>query len=244
MNRLEYLAALEKALKSAGVRDLADILEEYAEHFDMKTADGYGEDEISARLGPPEEIAAQFKEITPSAGRGIGTKIMLAVGLFFADLGLAVPIFAALYSWIAALGATAISTVLVGLVMATGIDRLDVVSAYVHMPYMPYVFALLLGIALLALGVLAAAGTVYCAIYITRLLKAYFRWHKTVWAGASRKSPPKPLHPVLSPKKRRRMRSVVLISLLVFAVFLVAAYGSMAIATGSFEPWHVWGWFV
>jgi len=244
MNRHEYLASLEKALKSAGVRDASDILEEYAEHFDMKTADGYGEDEIAARLGPPEEIAAQFKEIAPDEGRGLGTKIMLAIGLFFADLSLAVPFFSMLYAWVLTLGALAVSLTLPGLVMITGIDRLDMVSAYVNTLYMPYVCALLLGIALLALGVLAFIGTLYCAIYITHLLRAYVRWHKTVWAGAGRKSPPKPLHPVIAPKKRRRMRSIALISLLVFVVFLITAVGSMILISGSFEPWHVWRWFV
>ena len=48
MNKQEYLMGLEKALKAAHVRDSADILEEYGEHFDMKLQDGFGEEEIAA----------------------------------------------------------------------------------------------------------------------------------------------------------------------------------------------------
>ena len=61
-------------------------MEEYAEHFDMKLRDGYSEEEIAARLAPPAEIAAQFGEIKLAGGGKTGNKIILAIGLFFADI--------------------------------------------------------------------------------------------------------------------------------------------------------------
>ena len=247
MNKQEYLAAFEKALKSSGMRDCAEILEEYSEHFDMKAADGYSEDEIAAKLGAPEEIAAQFNEIVPDEGSSRAVvRVFQAIGLFFADIMFAIPIFASLYAWIFSLGAVAVSSALTGVVLTAGIDRLAWASPYINMPYLPYVCSLLIGISLLALAVLATVGTIYCTLYITRLLKVYIRWHKIVWAGAPRgiKTPPKPLHPVIAPKKRRLMRSITLISIVIFAVTLIAGFIMMVISAGALEFWHVWNWFV
>ena len=246
MNKQEYLAVFEKALKSAGMRDCADIIEEYSEHFDMKAADGYSEDEIAAKLGPPEEIAAQFKEIVPEEGGRVVVRLFQAIGLFFADVMFAFPIFTSLYSWIISLCALAASSALAGVVLAAGVDRFAWASPYINIPYMPYVCSLLIGITFLALAVLAAVGTIYCTLYITRLLKVYIRWHKIVWTGASRsvKTPPKPLHPVIAPKKRRLMRSVTLISIVIFAITLIAGFIMMVISAGAIEFWHVWNWFI
>ena len=244
MNKQEYISALEKALKSVGVRDCGEILEEYEEHFDMKTADGYSEEEVSARLGIPEAIAAEFRRISPDKSRGIGSKIALATGFFFADVSLALPIFITLYAWVVSLYVTAAALASSGIIMVFGIARIESLAYYVHMPHMPYLSAALIGLMLAALAVLAAVGAEYCRIYTTRMLKAYIRWHKTSWNKTARKSPPKSLHPVLKPKRRRRMRNVALISLAVFIITLFAGFGSMVIASGSFEPWHVWRWFM
>jgi len=89
MDKQEYLTTLEKALKGAGVADCADILEEYAEHFDMKAADGYGEEEVAARLVSPENVASQYIEIGFKSGEKGGfptTRIVTSVGLVFCGI--------------------------------------------------------------------------------------------------------------------------------------------------------------
>ena len=35
-----------------------------------------------------------------------------------------------------------------------------------------------------------------------------------------------------------------LISLLLFAVSFVLGYGACTLSAGSFQFWHVWGWFL
>jgi len=240
MNKQEYLHELEKALRAANVKDSADILEEYAEHFYMKAADGYGEEEIAAKLAPPAEIAGQFGEIKSISVKS-GIKIVSATGLFFADI-FAGSFFIIFCAWVFALAILALSSVIAGVFATLGMSALNPGGTVVLLPGMPYICALLLGIALLALAVLAAVATEYCRLYASQLLRVYARWHKAVW-GRNNMSPPPPLHPVIKTKKRRIMRKAALIAVAVFAVAFVAGLGSMMLAAGSLEPWHVWHWF-
>jgi len=247
MNKKEYLSMLDSALKGAGVQDRDDIIGEYAEHFDMKAADGYGEDEIAARLAAPNVIASQFGEIAATGGikpvnkaqaLKKALKVLSITGLLFADI-LVGAFFITMYAWVVSLGAFSLSSALAGGLMVTGIGA---ESSIIHLPAMPYLCAFLLGIAMLALAVLSACGTEYCRLYVTQMLKVYARWHGSI-AGIKNASPPLPAHPVIKPKKRRIMRKVTLVALVVFVVAFIASLSSMMIKAGSLEPWHVWGWF-
>lgn len=66
MTKNEFLSRLEAELETRRVPEPEDILVEYRRHFEYKMADGYSEEEIAARLGPPEELAAQFEPETPA----------------------------------------------------------------------------------------------------------------------------------------------------------------------------------
>jgi uncharacterized membrane protein len=239
MNKQEYLTKLEKELKSAGVKDTGDIIDEYAAHFDLKTADGYGEEETAAGLGNPEIIAGQFNEINPNHGGKSVQKAVVAAGLVLTGL-FAMPFYAFVYTWVLTAGTVAVACVTAGTVMITNIG---VAAGVVRIPEMPYGCALLIGAALLALFVLSAVGTEYCRLYSNQLFKKYIRWHKTLWNGVADIMPPLPLHPVINPKKRRLMRTLTLISLPVFIVTFVTGLITMMLTAGSLEPWHVWGWF-
>ena len=235
MNKREYLYELEKALKSAQVQDSADILEEYTVHFDMKMQDGYSEKEIAAKLASPKDIAGQFGEIKSVGSAGKAGRVYIKTGLIFMDIIVA-SFFIILYAWVVVLGALVIAFAGLGIVGVGGIS-------WNIIPEMPYFCSLLLGLALLALAVLSAAGTEYCRLYVTQILRAFSRWHGAVW-GKSAALPPLAMHPVIGPKKRRIMRSITLISIAVFAVCFIAAYISMTLTAGSLEFWHVWSWFV
>lgn len=50
MKKTEFLTRLNDELNRRNVADAVDIVEEYAQHFDLKPADGYFEEEIAARL--------------------------------------------------------------------------------------------------------------------------------------------------------------------------------------------------
>ena len=83
MTRAEYLKALGAALRKQHVADVQDILSEYDDHFVCKLADGYSEEEISARLGDPAALAAQF---APNAAAPHANKALTVTGLCFADV--------------------------------------------------------------------------------------------------------------------------------------------------------------
>lgn len=48
MKKTEFLNKLREELEKRNVADAADILEEYEQHFDLKLADGFFEEESAA----------------------------------------------------------------------------------------------------------------------------------------------------------------------------------------------------
>jgi len=79
MTKNEFLGRLSAALGDLPQQERNDILNDYAEHFDIGMANGKSEEEIAARLGSPEELAATFRENPgarrqppPNAGAGPG----------------------------------------------------------------------------------------------------------------------------------------------------------------------------
>jgi len=236
MNKHEYLDKLEKSLRAAHVQDCADILGEYAEHFELKLQDGYSEEETAAKLAPPQDIADQFARINSIGNKQQGIKLVLSVGLTLLDICVGA-FFVSLYAWVIALGAFAIAAAGLGFCVVTGISLWSII------PQMPYVCALFAGFVLLALAVLSAVGMEYCRLYTTQLLKIYVRWHKVVLGDDRCVSPPLAIHPQMRPKKRRFTRNIALISFVVCAVCCIVWYISMVIAAGALEPWHIWQWF-
>ena len=85
MTKHEFMARLASELRKRNVADAADVTQEYEQHFAFKLADGYSEEEIAAKLGSPEELAAQF-ESTDTAKKVGGSKALAVTGLCFADL--------------------------------------------------------------------------------------------------------------------------------------------------------------
>ena len=247
MNKNEYLSALDNALKTANVQDRAEVIEEYTEHFDLKLADGYSEEEIAAKLAPPDEIAKQFGEASSRGNdvRGNNTAVVKAVtttGIVVLDIIVA-PIYFTLWTFVFSLGVATLSFLLTGFLAALGIQYFGN-SGVVMIPYMPIFSRLIVSLAILSLAALFAVGTEYCRLYVAQLGRKYLRWHKNMLSSKGFVYPPLPLNPWISPIKRRVMRNITLYSIIVFAVSLVAGIGSMIFAARSIEPWHVWGWFV
>ena len=247
MNKNEYLSTLDNALKAANVQDRAEVIEEYTEHFDLKLADGYSEEEIAAKLAPPDEIAKQFGEAS-SGGNDVSkrnetsVKAIKTTGVVILDIIVA-PIYFTLWTLVFALGVTTLSFLLTGFFVAIGIQYFGN-SGIVMIPYMPIFSRLIVSLAILSLAALSAVGTEYCRLYVMQIGRKYLRWHKNLLSSKGFLSPPLPLNPWISPIKRRVMRNISLYAIIVFAVSLVAGIGSMIFAARSIEPWHVWGWFV
>ena len=62
MNKNEFLAALKRALAVLDEAELQDILDEYEQHIDMKTASGLSEEEAIADFGDFKDLAAELLE--------------------------------------------------------------------------------------------------------------------------------------------------------------------------------------
>ena len=90
MTKNEFLSRLEAELEARRVPEPEDILGEYRRHFEYKLADGYSEEEIAARLGAPEELAAQFEPEReaphPSRAGSAARSALTWTGLVFADM--------------------------------------------------------------------------------------------------------------------------------------------------------------
>lgn len=242
MNKHTYLHQLENDLKANNVEEIEEIIAEYKEHFIRRMADGYSEEEIAAKLGPPNDIAVQFASIkeTPGGKTGgkTGGKAALRIGLLFSDLGIGM-FFIVMYAWVFVLGVFALSSAALGVSMLV---RPALPEGFLFIPYIPYTGAAILGITLIALGVLSVALTIYSNALTLQLGRVYRRWRKNTLSGG--KYPPLGMYPVMKDNARHRLRTLALIALIIFGAGFVVGYIVLAASAGALEFWHVWNWFV
>jgi uncharacterized membrane protein len=237
MKRSEFMLALKSALDEKNVRETDEIVSEYDEHFDFKLRDGFSEEEISAKLGDPEELAAQFAP--GGVSKNYAVSAVITAGLVFADI-LSVLLAIVAYAMTAVLAAAALSFLGAGLCLGLNLNYLS--SA---IPHIPYGVALVLALSCVALAILSASAAVYYTSYIAGIIRSYLRFHKNALSSAKGGTPlpPLPVQTRLSLKTRRTLRRFVL-SALVFGVFFAAVgYLMAAMSAGSPEFWHIWRWF-
>ena len=237
MTKSEFLERLEKELKQNNISDVADIIEEYEQHFAFRLADGFSEEEIAAKLGDPAGISAQFSTDTEKKGR-TGNKAVAAVGLCFTGLAAGV-FFILLAAWGIVLAAFSICCAAVAGCLIAGLSPLSLI------PSMPYGSAIVMGIAMAALAVLSAAGCVWFVVFLRQITRVYGRFHHNTMAAATGNPvfPPIALYPSFQPKTKRRLRRVALVSLSIFAASFVLGMAVSMLCAGSLEFWHTWKWF-
>ena len=238
MTKHEFMTRLTSELHKRNVEDAADVVEEYEQHFAFKLADGYSEEEIAARLGTPEELAAQFGE-TNAPKQERGSKPLTVVGLCFADL------FAGLF--FALLDGFGLVMAAATLAFAgVAVCLLGNLNVYGLLPAMPYWCGAILALSAAALAVLIAVGCVYYAAFLRQLVRSFGRFQHNTLAAASGEAtlPALAINPQFTAKTKRRLRSVALISLALFAACFVLSYLVCALSAGSVQFWHVWGWFL
>ena len=237
MTKHEFMARLASELHKRNVADATDVIEEYEQHFAFKLADGYAEEEIAAKLGSPEELAAQF-ESTDTAKKVGGSKALAVAGLCFVDL-FAGLFFVLLAGFGIVLAAASLSFA------ALAVCLLGNLNIYGLIPTMPYWCGAILALSFVALAVLIAVGCVYYAAFLRQLLRSFARFQHNTLATASGEAtlPALAIHPQFSAKTKRRLRSVALISLALFAACFVLSYVVCTLSAGSFQFWHTWSWF-
>ncbi len=237
MTKNDFMTRFEDELRKRNAVDAADVVEEYEQHFNFKLADGYSEEEIAARLGSPEELAAQF-ESTDTPKENGGRKVFVIVGLFFAEL-FAGLLFMLLLGFGIVVAAAALSFA------ALAVGLLGNLNIYGLIPAMPYWCGAVLALSFAALTVLSSVGCVYYAAFLRQLLRSFarFRYNMLAYSSGEATLPTLAINPQFSAKAKRRLRLTVLISLTLFAASFVLAYVVCAFSAGSLEFWHTWGWF-
>ncbi len=70
MNKSEFIAAMEAQLIRLPKADRDDILNDYESHFVNGIAEGRTEEEVSAQLGDPVELASVYLENLPAGSKG------------------------------------------------------------------------------------------------------------------------------------------------------------------------------
>lgn len=237
MTKNEYLSQLISELKKNDIADAVDIVSEYEQHFAFKMADGFSEEEISAKLGDPVALAAQF-ERRADTKQFRGRKVTTVVGLVFADM-FAGLFFALLFAWEVIMAVFSLSCAALAVCLFGGI------KVYMLIPPIPYWCGAVFGLSFTALAVLTVTGCVYFAAFVRQLMRSYGRFHHNALAAASGNAvlPSLAAHPKLPPKTNRRIRLITLISLTVFAVSFILGMIVSALSSGSLGFWHAWGWF-
>jgi hypothetical protein len=234
MTKQEYLNELKAELNKNVVADAEDILGEYEQHFLFKLADGFSEEEIAARLGAPVQIAAQYAGIPGEKKVKGGKKFFLVlwlsvIGIFEAML------YGAFLSFIGALFCASLVPAALGVELIAGLNYLNI------LPPMPYGGAIVFGITLLAASVTLFVFAIYCLAYLRQMIRASRRWRRNMLNDEA--LPQLPLSPQFKPKTRRALRSILLWSVLIYAIGFVAGYAILTIYTHSFGFWHALGWF-
>ena len=237
MTKIEFMTQFEAELRKRKVADAADIIDEYGQHFEFKMADGYSEEEIAARLGDPAALAAQFGE-TGTAAKKTAGKPLVVVGLGFAEIG-AILFFVLLAAWGVVMIAASLCSAALAVCLIGGINIAGVI------PQLPYWCGAILGLSFAPLCVLIAVGCVYYWAFVRQLTRSFGRFRHNALASASGEAvlPPLGIDPQFSAKTKRRLRSVALVSLALFAACFVLGFVVCAMSAGGLQFWHIWGWF-
>lgn len=238
MTKNEFLSEFTASLKKYKISDAQDIVEEYREHFDFKLADGYSEEEIAAKLGKPNELAAQF--VIGSAKnkneKKSGLKKFFTIfGLCSADIFVGI-FFICLIAFEIVIVASILAFVLVILGLIANIEPLNT---------MPAALTALFGGAFASLAVIFVGLLLYYTAFMRQVFRSYARFHHNTVASANGYAtlPSLPLNPQIAPKANRRIRNMTLVALTVFIVSLISTVTVSAILSDSIQFWNVWGLF-
>lgn len=236
MNKKEFLDTLKKELKNNNILDedeLNDILMQYEEHFYYKLEEGYSEEEIANKLSSPKDIAKEY--VRPVKQVNKYEKSTKVFGLTMLSIPVSL-IYVLMLASVVVLGAFSIVSLVTGFCLATHLN------IAILIPSIPYFPSLILGIACFGLATISVIGTIYLALYVGCWAKVYVRWCKNVANNYA--YPPISKHPRISKKLSSKLKLISIIGLVIFVGAFTLGYIVMCLMANSFEPWHVWNWFV
>ena len=176
MTRAEFLTRLRRGLNGLPPETIDEIVADHEAHFVEATAAGRNDPEIAAALGNPERLAREVRaeaglsrweaEKTPSTAVAA---IVALIGLASLDILFLLPLLVGVVSSLAAIFVAAIAVFIAGgVVMVAG--------PFAAPPGGPLV-AILIGVGIMALGVLMAAVTAVLTIWLVNALVWFARLH-------------------------------------------------------------------
>lgn len=233
MNKETYLQELRNHLKANLVPDYEDIVADYEEHFRQKLAEGCSEEEISARLGNPKDIADQFLNSSKAGAvspRGV-PKILLGIGMFFAGI-LVFMFFILLFASLLCIAVFTVACLAAGFIL--------ILEIKISFMYIPFPCNSVLGVSFFALTVLSAVGFICSYCYAIHLVKMCPHWFKRVFKNDTSALPKKP---VLSDRLKRGCGRAAPAALGLFLGSFILALFLMFMVAGFKPFWHVWNWF-
>lgn len=176
MTRAEFLTRLRRGLNGLPPETIDEIVADHEAHFVEAAAAGRQDPEIAAALGNPERLAREVRveaglsrweaEKTPS--NAVAALVAL-IGLASVDILFLLPLLVGVVSVLATLFITAI-----GIFVGGGAAL--VAGPFFGPPGGPLV-AILIGIGLMAMGVLMAAVTAVLTIWLVNFLVWFARLH-------------------------------------------------------------------
>ncbi|MGX1829572.1 HAAS signaling domain-containing protein [Paenibacillus taichungensis] len=194
MNRQQFMQAMEIHLRPMDPLERAELLADYEQHFEMGLREGRLEEEIARELGHPIEIAKEalgdrydahtlgsdpfyaqtFEEMRSQQKKGnrAARNFFMAIGLFFLNIILAIPLGLTLWSvWLT----IASLSLLVVAPVAAAVD-------FLYLGHFEY-SELFVSIGAFGVGILFAIATKSVFKAFKSITHQYIRWNQKTMKG-------------------------------------------------------------
>lgn len=185
MERVEYINELTLSLKGIPSQDLADIIEDIQEHFDVGVSKGKTELEISKELGNPKEVARnyissfeqypkdEFNQDLSSDNKDTTRKVLVIIALFFFNILVVLAPFMLVWGLLLSFYAMSLGFFFSGLGILIGFP-LTLIYTIIN-PH--FLTRLGFGLGFVALGLLCLIAAVFLTIKLGKLTWLYIKWN-------------------------------------------------------------------
>jgi len=185
MNREKFIEQLRDGLSGLPESDIADILYDYNEHFEIGSSKGKTQEEIALELGNPQTIAKSYRvnakitkaEKNPSPSNLIKA-LLAAMTLGFFNLIFVLGPFLGVIGLLFGLYGISIGFVAGGMGSILSTLAAPFFSG-IHIGVHP-ITSISIGTGLTALGVLLLIGSFYLTKFLYQLTLKYLRWNLDV----------------------------------------------------------------
>lgn len=186
MTKQVFMQQMDNALARLAFAERKDILADFEEHFVNGMANGKSEEEVAKELGDPVVLAAQYTEGLPEpkkpvTGTGVASGVLAGFALILFDAIIALPIIASLFAVWVSFWAVVLSLLVASLACFVA----PFVTWYALPSILTGMGVFILGIALLALTVLAGIGMFYVSKWFFKGLFGYVKAHIRIIKGGA-----------------------------------------------------------